>query len=231
MDWRLQAQVEIAWLAAAKRRLADSLGFRALERRCCCRSVLIGRRAGLVTAMTEMGYGRLTIFPEERRTPCYSLGMPWIPPEEYYKNLPRKWMATNILLFNSEGKFLIVKPTYRDHWLMPGGLVDANESPTHGAIRELQEEIGLVIDKLEMVCVAYHRDDDGLKGDRVVFVFDGGLLSEPQIGAISLGEDELSECRFVALAEALPLLGPLFEKRIPAALQARTQGRILYLEL
>ena len=145
--------------------------------------------------------------------------------------MPRKWMATNILLFNSEGKFLIVKPTYRDHWLMPGGLIDANEAPKRGAIRELQEEIGLVIDKLDLLCVAYHRDDDGVKGDRVVFVFDGGLLREAQIAAISLGEDELSEYCFVTLAEALPMLGPLFEKRIPGALEARKEGRISYLEL
>lgn len=156
--------------------------------------------------------------------------MPWIPPEEYYKKVPRKWMATNIFLFDAGGKFLIVKPTYRDHWLMPGGLVDASESPTHGAIREVSEELGLLIDKVDLVCVAYHRDDDGIKGDRVVFVFDGGLLSESQIASISLGEDELSECRFVTLDEALPLLGTMFEQRIPAALRARNQNRILYLE-
>ncbi len=157
--------------------------------------------------------------------------MPWVPPEQYYKSVPRKWMATNVLLFNPEGKFLIVKPTYRDHWLMPGGLIEANEPPTHGAIRELSEEIGLTIDKLDLVCVAYHRDDDGIKGDRVVFVFDGGLLRESQISSISLGEDELSEFRFVTLAESLPLLGTMFEKRIPAALQARKQRRIIYLEI
>jgi 8-oxo-dGTP pyrophosphatase MutT (NUDIX family) len=157
--------------------------------------------------------------------------MPWVPPEQYYKNLPRKWLATNVFLFDPQGRFLIVKPTYRDHWLMPGGLVEADESPTHGAIREVREELGLVIDKLDLVCVAYHRDDDGIKGDRVVFVFDGASLSVAQISAISLGEDELTECRFVTVDEALPLLGPLFEKRIPAALQARKQNRICYLEI
>ena len=156
--------------------------------------------------------------------------MPWVPPEQYYKNLPRKWLATNVFLFDPQGRFLIVKPTYRDHWLMPGGLVEADESPTHGAIREVREELGLVIDKLDLVCVAYHRDDDGIKGDRVVFVFDSGVLSESQIDSISLGEDELSECRFVTLDEALPLLGTMFGRRIPAALQARKQNRLIYLE-
>ena len=177
--------------------------------------------------------GRCTsrsIFTAKRGTACYFSEMPWIPPEEYYKNVPRKWMATNILLFDAEGKFLIVKPTYRDHWLMPGGLVDANESPTRGAMREVSEELGLLLDKLDLVCVAYHRDDDGIKGDRVVFVFDGGLLSASQIDAISLGEDELSEWRFVTLDEALPLLGTMFAQRIPGALQARKQNRVLYLE-
>lgn len=157
--------------------------------------------------------------------------MPWLPPEEYYKTLPRKWMSTNIFLFNDADEFLVVKPTYRDHWLMPGGVIDSNEAPTHGAIRELREETGLVIDKLRLLCVAYHRDDDAVKGDRVVFAFDGGLLTHSQIAAISLADDELSDYRFVSLAEALPLLGTLFERRIPAALQARKEGRILYLEL
>ncbi|GAB4532071.1 MAG: hypothetical protein Tsb0014_16140 [Pleurocapsa sp.] len=55
--------------------------------------------------------------------------------QEYLASLPKKIMGAGCLLFNTEGKILIVKPTYKDAWNLPGGVVEANESPRNACIR------------------------------------------------------------------------------------------------
>ena len=39
-----------------------------------------------------------------------------LPPEEYFKNLPKKRIAAGVLFFDEAGKLLIVKPNYKDGW-------------------------------------------------------------------------------------------------------------------
>jgi 8-oxo-dGTP diphosphatase len=40
------------------------------------------------------------------------------------------------------GRVLLVKPTYRDHWALPGGYLEAGEYPQDGCARELHEGLG-----------------------------------------------------------------------------------------
>jgi 8-oxo-dGTP diphosphatase len=48
-------------------------------------------------------------------------------------------------IFDDQGRVLLVHHTYgRLNWEIPGGLVEAGESPDEGALRELVEETGLV---------------------------------------------------------------------------------------
>ena len=56
---------------------------------------------------------------------------------------PKKTIAGGALFFNAQGRLLIVKPTYRGHWSIPGGVVEEGESPRAGCTREVWEEIGL----------------------------------------------------------------------------------------
>ncbi|MGI9451938.1 MAG: NUDIX domain-containing protein, partial [Geminicoccaceae bacterium] len=65
-----------------------------------------------------------------------------------YKQLPKKRLASAVLLFDHAGRLLLVKPSYRDEWLIPGGLVEKNESPWTAARRETLEEIGVALDQL-----------------------------------------------------------------------------------
>lgn len=46
----------------------------------------------------------------------------------------------------SDGRILLVKAAYRWRWGMPGGLMDAGESPAEAALRETREETGLDIE-------------------------------------------------------------------------------------
>jgi len=50
-------------------------------------------------------------------------------------------MGSGVLLRNDEGQILLVEPTYKNHWELSGGVVDADESPYDAAVRELKEEL------------------------------------------------------------------------------------------
>ena len=49
----------------------------------------------------------------------------------------KKVMAAAALIQNDLGALLIVKPNYRDGWLLPGGMVELNESPKRACQREI----------------------------------------------------------------------------------------------
>lgn len=45
-----------------------------------------------------------------------------------------------------DGALLLVRQTYRQHWGVPGGLLDRGEEAGDAARREVAEEVGLVVD-------------------------------------------------------------------------------------
>jgi len=48
-----------------------------------------------------------------------------------------------MLFTDSGGRVLVVKPTYKPGWELPGGSVEDGESPATAATREVDEELGL----------------------------------------------------------------------------------------
>ena len=52
-------------------------------------------------------------------------------------------MAAGVLFRSADGRVLLVEPSYKPNWEIPGGAVEADESPWDGAARELAEELGL----------------------------------------------------------------------------------------
>ncbi len=149
--------------------------------------------------------------------------------EEYAKMLPKKITGTAVIFFNTKGELLIVKPDYRDGWLVPGGATDDNESPLHCAIREVKEEIGLDIPELQLVGV-YYSPKKRFHTDSLKFVFYGGELTENQISQIKLQADELEEWAFASPENALPLLSQSLQKSIPACLKAIKDSTVAYIE-
>lgn len=126
------------------------------------------------------------------------------------------------------GRVMLVRPTYKDHWDVPGGYVEAGETPRAACVREVGEELGIspAIGALLVVDWAPH---DG-EGDKVLFLFDGGTLTPDQHAAIRLQRDELAEYAYRDLADFPDLLIPRLVRRLTAAMRARTLGHPLYLE-
>jgi 8-oxo-dGTP diphosphatase len=149
--------------------------------------------------------------------------------EEYAALLPKKQVGTAVLLFNAKGELLIVKPDYREGWLVPGGSADENESPLHCALRETREEIGLELPTLHLVGV-YYAPPKGVYTDSLKFIYSGGTLREDQIAAITLETEELEEYAFTPIEDALPLLSSSLQKSIPESLKAIEGNTVAYIE-
>ena len=152
----------------------------------------------------------------------------------YYDNLPRKWMGAAVLFLTHENDVLIVKPTYRDEWLLPGGVVEAGESPRHAAEREVAEELGSTRGIGRLLCVDYIAAGEAY--DNVQYVFLGEPLSRDMLAATEgvpafvMPSDELSTCAVVSLDEAQTRCGPRLGPRIEAAFEGYTTGTTRYLE-
>jgi hypothetical protein len=66
----------------------------------------------------------------------YTAGLP--SNRDYTAGLPSKRMGAGVLFRNAAGDVLLVEPTYVDHWELPGGTVEADESPRAAAVRGLR---------------------------------------------------------------------------------------------
>ena len=120
---------------------------------------------------------------------------------------PHKQVSAGALFLNESSKILLVNPTYKPPWEIPGGMVEADEAPLAACQREVLEEIGLVVAPVTLLSVGYLRAHSN-RGDSVRFIFWGGVLDAAAIAQIQLQATELSEYRFVTLAEAAALVRP-----------------------
>lgn len=136
--------------------------------------------------------------------------------------------AAGALIRDERGRILLVEPTYKDHWEIPGGLIEVGETPSRGCARELAEELGLVREPGRLLVVDWAPHPE--QGDRVLFVFDGGVLTPGDVAAIRLQADELASYAFLPPEEAFDLLIPRLERRMRAAALALADGGTAYLE-
>ncbi|MEU6467918.1 NUDIX domain-containing protein [Streptomyces massasporeus] len=142
----------------------------------------------------------------------------------YIASLPRVLAGAAALFRDGEGRVLLVEPSYREGWILPGGTVesDAGETPRQGARRETAEEIGLDRELGRLLAVDWVHGTG--RPPVVAYLYDGGVLSEDELKAIRLQEEELLSWRLVP-REELPeyLRGPL-GGRVLAALDVLADG-------
>jgi 8-oxo-dGTP diphosphatase len=151
-----------------------------------------------------------------------------MPDTAYYASLPRTRGAAAALLLDEAGRVLLVKPTYKEGWSLPGGVIEEGESPLAACRRECEEEIGVVPDLDGLVCVDWGPPRDGI-GAVNIFVF-AGRISAAQIAGIRLPPDELSDYMLVDPATAGPLVPAYIDRRLAPCLRAAADRRAVYLE-
>jgi len=148
----------------------------------------------------------------------------------WLESLPKKRMGAGALFLDEQGRLLLVNPTYKPQWEIPGGIVEQNESPRQACRREVYEEIGLTKSIERLLSISYAAANDK-RTEGLMFIFWGGVLTPAEIATLRLPVTELSEYRFVTLAEALSLLTPTLGERVRRSLEILPTEQTLYLEM
>lgn len=149
-------------------------------------------------------------------------------PNAHEAKMAHPRMAAGALFFDATGRVLMVEPSYKDYWEIPGGYVETGESPLHAAIREVQEELGITPPIGRLLAVDWAPNE--AEGDKVLYLFDGGQLSQDDLAAITLQPEELKSFAFVSSEQIAERTIPRLARRILAAAEARNEAAPIYLE-
>lgn len=140
----------------------------------------------------------------------------------------RPFTAAGVLFFEASDRVMLVRPTFKPGWDIPGGYVERDESPLAACHREVREELGIAppVGRLLVVDWAPHPKE----GDKVLYIFDGDELAPGDLAALRLDPAELAEYAFHTVEEATGVLVPRLARRVAAAVRAHREGLTLYLE-
>jgi 8-oxo-dGTP diphosphatase len=136
--------------------------------------------------------------------------------------------ASAALFFDGPDRVLLVNPTYKDGWDLPGGYLMPGETPTGALDRELAEELGVKLPVGRLLVVDWAPNER--EGDKILWVFDGGELSAEQLSTIHVDGVEIGEYAYHHRSTLDNLLIPRLARRVHAAIEARAEGRTVYLE-
>ena len=141
--------------------------------------------------------------------------------------LPGIPASAGALIFDRAGRLLILKPTYKSGWTIPGGVMEADgESPWEACRREVREETGIEVARGRLAAVDFRRPRPDRPGG-IRFLFDCGKVSDKALADLVLQPEEISESRLAPLPDALALLRGPIRRRVRAATRGR---RLVYLE-
>ena len=153
--------------------------------------------------------------------------------------LPALPVSAGALIWDQAGRLLILRPTYKTGWTIPGGVMEADgETPWDACRREVREECGLEVRDGRLACVDFRpgrpagpgRPGHPARPERIGgirFLFDCGPADDVALAAITVQPEEVAEYRLVPLDDALTLLRPPIRRRVRAATRHR---RCVYLE-
>ncbi len=135
-------------------------------------------------------------------------------------------VAAGALFLDSVGRVLLVHPTYKDSWDIPGGYVEQGESPAAACRREVAEELGLDRQPRRLLAVDWAPHER--EGDKLLFLFDCGDLAGDE-ARIHLDASEVDRWQWVALDRLANYLIPRLARRIRTAAIA-DESSTAYLE-
>ncbi|MDO4254404.1 MAG: NUDIX hydrolase [Kocuria sp.] len=146
-------------------------------------------------------------------------------PEEELKvfidSLPTRRLASAAVIRDDNGRVLVVEPNYKDGWTLPGGTTEAGEDPRTGCFREVLEEVGLNLPPGRLLLVS-HGIDQGIWGDSVYFLYDGGCISSTT--TVTVQQEELLGYEWVEPERLDQYLPGQAAQRVRAAIACAADG-------
>lgn len=159
-------------------------------------------------------------------------GPPSSPSSDQAFATPR--VAAGLLCTDVAGGVLLLRPTYKKHRDIPGGYLCPGETPTEALRRELREELGDQAGpgsdlRIGPLLVADWAPSER-EGDKLLWVFDGGVLGPERVAALCVDGVENDDLGFFDPGGFDELLIPRLARRLRAALAARGRDGAVYLE-
>lgn len=151
-----------------------------------------------------------------------------MPENEQEQRMARPRMAAGAVFFDAQGRVLLVRPSYKPMWEIPGGYIETGESPLTACRREVEEELGIRPPIGPLLVIDWAPSP--AEGDKVLYVFDGGELSADAAASIKLAPGELLAAAFHPAEDLDQLLIPRLARRVKKAVAARAHGHPAYLE-
>jgi ADP-ribose pyrophosphatase YjhB (NUDIX family) len=147
----------------------------------------------------------------------------------HYASLARKRIAAGAVFRDRTGRALLVRPTYKSTWEVPGGAVEFGEGPASAAAREVEEELGVALPIGPLLVVDWV-PAQAPKTEGLLLLFDGGVVTDEVVARFSLAASEVEEWAFVDPVNLTEHVSEGMASRLRAALRALETGRTEYLE-
>ena len=107
-----------------------------------------------------------------------------LPDPAYFASLPKVISSGAVILRDEHGHLVVEKPNYRDHWLLPGGGVDAGEDARQCAQREVLEELGIEVEVGRLLTADWLPSSAVRSSPMGVhFLFDAGVVPRAELEA------------------------------------------------
>lgn len=136
----------------------------------------------------------------------------------FIASLPFKLVTAAVVCRDAHDRLLCVFDSFRRHWTVPGGVVDAGEDPRAGAVREAVEEGGVRVEAGPLLGVF-----NTAVPDRLLMIYAAAPLDPDDpatLEPVSRQPHEVGEVRWVPIPEALELLNPRTRWQVQQCLDA-----------
>ena len=115
--------------------------------------------------------------------------------KQWFDVFQKRVSSATMILENEIGEVLIVKANYKEHWTFPGGMIDKGETPLQAAVREVSEEVGIIVNPASVEFVAIvDRKSSFLETYQFIFK---ASLSSAMLDRIRLQSSEIDEFALV----------------------------------